>query len=179
MFISLAYINETVSKDYIIYCDLDGVLVDFRSKALETEPNIKFKPYDETKEQKGLWNKLWGTVARTGSSWWESMGWEKDGKILWQYIKPHNPFILSAAPPSIFEKTKKGKLAWIRKNLGKEFADRAIIVKRAEKLKYATPNAVLIDDEARNCDEFKKAGGICINHTSTRETIKKLKNLGL
>lgn len=179
MFITKRYLEETTKKDYVIYCDMDSVLVDFKKQALKTEPNIKFKPHDNTEEQKKLWNDLWKTVTKTSPNWWASMSWTQDGRTLWQYIKPHDPFILSAAPPSIFEKTKKGKLEWIRKNLGKDFVNRALIVDRSEKLQYATPNAVLIDDELRNCDEFKRAGGICIKHTSTRETIRQLRKLGL
>ena len=68
---------------------------------------------------------------------------------------------------------------WIKRELGSEYVDRAIIVTRPEKLKYATPNALLIDDEIKNYKEFTAAGGKCILHKNTRDTIRQLKKLGL
>ena len=49
----------------------------------------------------------------------------------------------------------------------------------ADKQKYAAPNHILIDDRKSNIDQWVSRGGVGILHTSTADTIRQLKKLGL
>ena len=52
-------------------------------------------------------------------------------------------------------------------------------VSGADKHKYAAPNHILIDDRMKAIGPWRKAGGIGILHKDTKDTIAKLKLLGL
>ena len=49
----------------------------------------------------------------------------------------------------------------------------------SDMLEYANEHSILIDDMQKNIDQWKAAGGIGILHTNAKDTIKKLKDLGL
>jgi len=48
-----------------------------------------------------------------------------------------------------------------------------------EKMLYARPNTLLIDDRISNCQEWSEAGGFYIHHKSFEETFKQLIELGI
>jgi hypothetical protein len=153
-------------KQYKIYCDMDGVLVDFD------------KAYFDLTGEKASFNtdpkKFWEPINKAGASFWIKMKWMPDGKQLWNYIKPYNPELLSA--PSYQESSKIGKRVWVKRNT----PDTKLILRTAErKQEFATPNTILIDDRADNIQRWNDAGGIGIHHTSAESTIKQLKDLGL
>ena len=94
--------------------------------------------------------------------------------LLFSYIKPFNPIILSA--PSQEESSRIGKRVWKKNNL----PDAKMILTPAKfKQKYAGENKILIDDMERNIQQWRDKGGIGILHTSAVDTIKQLKELGL
>lgn len=162
-----------------IYCDMDGVLCDFKSQAAKAtgmsiqdwmkEPGRKFKSIRDK----------WKPI-KNYPNFWASMPWEPGGQQLWNFIKKFNPEILSAyvtqtTDPSCIP----GKTKWARTNLG--FTPKLNLVKRIEKQKYAKDGAnptILIDDYEKNIRQFKAAGGIGILHTSTSNTISQLRKLG-
>ena len=159
--------ETTDSKaDYKIYCDMDGVLVDFDKGYKEltgTEAS-----FDTPKEE------FWEPITRAGAEFWIKLKWMPDGKQLWSYIKPYNPQLLSA--PSREESSKIGKFVWVKRNV----PGTKLILRQAErKQEFATPNSILIDDRADNIQRWKDAGGIGIHHTSAADTIQQLKDLGL
>jgi hypothetical protein len=56
--------------------------------------------------------------------------------------------------------------------------ERVIIVDYPrDKRSYARPNAILIDDNAKVCQEWRESGGIAIHHRTAERTIEKLKEL--
>jgi hypothetical protein len=157
-------VNE--KADYKIYCDMDGVLVDFDKGYKEltgTEAS-----FDTPKEE------FWEPITKAGAPFWIKLQWMPDGKQLWSYIKPFNPQLLSA--PSREESSKIGKFVWVKRNV----PGTKLILRSAErKQEFATPNSILIDDRADNIQRWKDAGGIGIHHTSAADTIQQLKDLGL
>lgn len=164
IFEKLTEVSET--KPYKIYCDMDGVLVDFD------------KAYFDLTGEKASFNtdpkKFWEPINKAGASFWIKMKWMPDGKQLWNYIKPYNPELLSA--PSYQESSKIGKRVWVKRNT----PGTKLILRQAErKQEFATPNAILIDDRADNIQRWNNAGGIGIHHTSAESTIKQLQELGL
>ena len=152
--------------DYKIYCDMDGVIVDFDKGYKEltgTEAS-----FDTPKEE------FWAPIQKAGAPFWIKLQWMSDGKKLWEFIKPYNPQLLSA--PSRDESSKIGKFVWVKRNV----PGTKLILRSAErKQEFATPNSILIDDRADNIQRWKDAGGIGILHTSAADTIQQLKDLGL
>lgn len=152
--------------DYKIYCDMDGVIVDFD------------KGYKELTGREASFNtpkeEFWAPIQKAGAEFWIKLQWMPDGKQLWEFIKPFNPQLLSA--PSRDESSKIGKFVWVKRNV----PGTKLILRQAErKQEFATPNSILIDDRADNIQRWKDAGGIGIHHTSASDTIQQLKDLGL
>lgn len=150
---------------YQIYCDMDGVLVDFAKKAKETLG----MPIEQFDEKYGT-SKTWAILSKQGILFWSDMDWKPDGKLLWQFILPYKPIILSK--PIRSNACKIGKKIWIHKHLGKDVP----YILEPEKEKYADKTSILIDDDIKNAYPWKNAGGISILHKNTKETIGKLKN---
>jgi len=152
--------------DYKIYCDMDGVIVDFDKGYKELTG--RDASFDIPKEE------FWAPISKAGAPFWIKLKWMPDGKQLWDYIKEYNPELLSA--PSREESSKMGKRIWVKR----ELPGTKLILRQAErKQEFATPNSILIDDRADNIQRWKDAGGIGIVHTSAADTIQQLKDLGL
>ena len=164
-------IFETLTEEdredkFKIYCDMDGVIVDFDKGYFDlTGERASFGTDPE---------KFWAPITKAGVAFWLKLPWMPDGKQLWNYIKKYNPELLSA--PSREESSKIGKRLWVKRNV----PGTKLILRSAErKQEFATPNAILIDDRADNIQRWKDAGGIGIHHTSAENTIKQLQKLGL
>jgi hypothetical protein len=158
--------NEKVMS-YKIYCDMDGVLVDFErgyKKLTGIDLKGEYRPGGED---------FWKPIEQAGVKYWASLKWMPDGKQLWDYIKPYKPELLSA--PSKNESSKIGKYVWVKNNLP---GTKLILRYASRKKELATPKSILIDDRQANIDQWEAAGGIGILHTDTNNTIKKLKQLG-
>jgi nicotinamide mononucleotide adenylyltransferase len=157
---------DASKDDYKIYCDMDGVIVDFDKGYKELTG--RDASFDTPKEE------FWAPISKAGASFWIKLKWMPDGKQLWDYIKGYNPDLLSA--PSREESSKMGKRIWVKR----EVPGAKLILRSAErKQEFATPNSILIDDRADNIQRWKDAGGIGIVHTSAADTIQQLKDLGL
>jgi len=157
---------DAIQGDYKIYCDMDGVLVDFDKgyyNLTGTEASFDTDP-----------KQFWEPISKAGAAFWIKLPWMPDGKQLWDYIKQYNPDLLSA--PSREESSKMGKRIWVKR----ELPGTKLILRSADrKQEFATPNSILIDDRADNIQRWKDAGGIGIVHTSAADTIQQLKDLGL
>jgi len=165
------YFKEN-SKKYKIYCDLDGVIVDWESGFALLSPN---KTYEEYKAE-GKTSHAWHIIHKAKSEWWENLSWLPDGKELWNYIKQYNPIILSSPGTANIDTVKKGKIVWIKRELGEEVD---YIIERKKEIYAKDKNTILIDDTKDKIDKWIAAGGKGILHKSTDETIKELKELGL
>lgn len=156
-------------QQYKVYCDMDGVIVDFErgyNDLTGKEAPGVHSTYDKTD--------FWGAITKAGSKFWADLNWMSDGQQLWNYIKQFNPKLLTA--PSREKSSEIGKKEWVNKNIPGTF----IIFKQAkDKKDLAEPNAILIDDRKDNIQQWIDAGGIGILHTSTASTIKQLQKLGL
>lgn len=153
---------------YTIYCDLDGVLVDF-NQGYKNLTGIT----PEQANQLGK-EKFWEPIAKSGAKFWITLKWMKDGKQLWDYIKKYDPKLLSA--PSREESSRIGKRVWVKRELP---GVKLILRNADQKQQFATPTSILIDDRKENIEQWENKGGIGIFHTDTQSTINKLKKLGL
>ena len=159
-------LEEIEENKYTIYCDMDGVLVDF---------NQGYKDLTgKSPKEVGDGPEFWEPIHKAGASFWIKLKWMPDGKTLWDYISKYNPILLSA--PSKEESSKIGKRVWKKNNLPDT---RLILTPARFKQKYSRENQILIDDRVDNIEQWKAKGGIGILHTSTADTIEQLKDLGL
>lgn len=171
-----------IYQNSVIYCDMDGVLVDFDAGVKQTLPHVQTEevsPYKYTLDTED-----WRTIDST-PYWWYNLKPEKDFKELWSFIGKHNVFILSAIPhtrggSSNPDAVRKQKIMWCKKWLG--ISERRVIIsERQLKKLYAKVNGVpniLIDDTRLNIDEWKQAGGFPVHHKSASGTIRELKKIG-
>ena len=159
----------------IIYCDMDGVLADFKTGAQRTTGMSinKWMNIPSSKEK-------WGLI-KAKINFWSTLPWMPGGKQLWSYVSKLDPHILSAYVEESFDPNCiPGKSHWARTKLGIA-PGRINLVKRVQKQNYAKvagEPAILIDDYRKNTDQFTQRGGIGILHTSTPNTLAQLKKLG-
>lgn len=167
-----------------IYLDMDETIVDWMSGADAALAKFGYpkwthdfwKQYSSEEADSIRW-----AVLNKVPNFWLNLKWMKDGKKLWDFLKPYKPNILSAY--STYSPTSKPeKLQWLAKNIGLNNLNKVHLVQRAEKKKFAVDingnRTVLIDDYLKNCNEYKQAGGIAIQVTTVSDVISKLKSLG-
>lgn len=156
-----------MEQKYNIYCDLDGVIVDFNQGYYDlTGKDISGSFHDG--------QTFWDPINKAGYDFWINLKWTKDGKKLWDYIKKYNPELLSA--PSRQDASRVAKHDWVKKEIP---GAHLILRSRTNKKEFASPASILIDDLEDNVKSWNEAGGIGILHISAENTIKELKKLKL
>ena len=162
-------IKEVEPQKYTLYCDMDGVLVDFE-KRFEDLTGLSPNAF---RDKHGL-DEFWNVIDGEGVRFWVGMDWMPDGKQLYDYIKPNLYSLLSS--PSYDNSSRLGKRLWVKKHIP---GTKLILAARKNKQDYSEKGAILIDDLKPTIDEWNAKGGIGILHTSAASTIKQLKELGL
>ena len=189
-----------------IYCDMDGVLVDFVkgalvkvNEALKSPPEGLEEEVKEVKEALGrdyvtakdlakysptnvkAASNLMYMLLEDDEEFWANLPWMPEGEKLWNFISSHNPTILTAPMDKKGKKgSLRGKERWIKKNLG--LANIRGLVFEHKKFKHALgsdsqPN-ILIDDFMSKVGPWREHGGHGIHHTGdATQTIEKLKEL--
>ncbi len=148
---------------YRIFCDLDGVIIDF-NQGYKDLTNITLDKSEHRSD-----SKFWEPIEKAGYDFWANLKWMSDGHILWNFISPYNPTILSA--PSRQVESRIGKHDWVNR----ELPGTPLILRSAKHKKdFAEPDAILIDDRPENIEGWIQEGGIGILHTSAEETINEL-----
>ena len=148
-----------------LFCDLDGVLADFD----------------------GYYKRLFGVDPRGGGVVdWDAMRAHGDfytdmpeltgSRILWHYISPLNPIILTALPRSIPEAARY-KRAWVQRHFGCSVG--VCCCKSGRKYQYAEPGDILIDDRNVDRKRWIKAGGVWVAHATAEDTVIQLRDLGV
>jgi hypothetical protein len=180
--------RERGGRKPVIFCDMDGVLVNF-DKGYQDLTGMSTHHVD-AQGKKEFWKAFRQGLENSGESekhYWANLDWQPGGKELWDYIKEYNPYILTA--PSVnfdlpydqrynreYNESMQGKLEWVQRlsNMRKIYFASAV-----NKPKLAGSNKILIDDRKDTIDSWNANGGIGILHTSAENTIKQLKELGL
>jgi hypothetical protein len=143
-----------------VYVDMDGVLADFEQGFADV-----FHVSFPKRQWRDIGGHEWSHLMREVPTFWEDLNYEAHAQELWTAIQPFHPSILTAYPPS-WPSAREGKLKWVRRKLpkfGYHPRQQFHAVQRAEKANFAsqpdgTPN-VLIDDMAKNVQEWDSAGG--------------------
>ncbi len=152
---------------YKIYCDMDGVLVDF------DKGYFKLTGHRLDGEHRSD-DHFWDPINAAGYDFWINLEWSNDGKRLWSYIEKYKPELLSA--PSRQPDSRVAKHDWVKRELP---GTHLILRSAKHKKDFACPNCILIDDRIDNIQGWRDAGGIGIHHVSTKHTIDQLKVLDL
>jgi len=153
-------INEINTElPFQIFCDMDDTITDYpRAVEEEHESRATGNPYNDL-------------------TFWEHMPWTKDGKELWNYIKRYDPIIISA--PDNTKHCIQGKKKWVERELGPDVHKVFPNNKGPYAELFPDVTSVLIDDDIRHINEWKKSGGMGILHTSAENSIKELQKLGI
>jgi hypothetical protein len=170
---------EVTKGEYEIFLDIDGVFADF-DKGVQ---KILDEPYSERRYEKEpkFKKKMWDTInkyRKDGKEFWFNLELLPDAMDLWNYTKKYNPTFLTATGTSGKEKTEDEKRRWVADKFGKNVP--VLVVEAArDKKKHSKENRILVDDKEKAIKPWEEAGGIGILHTSSANTIKELKKLGL
>lgn len=159
-----------------VYCDLDGVIVDWQSGFKRISQGLTGEEY-EVKYGKVSSMEL---IKSHGIEWWANLEWMPDGKDLWNHINDNfvNIKILTATgrPGGYTSMARKGKEIWMKNNLsGFPDKDKIIVGRKMEKAQYAKSGDILIDDTPSNVNDWIQSGGIGVLHKNAMSTISKLK----
>ena len=201
-----AFINEQEGRLPQIYCDMDGVLVDFEQgvvnqinkdlqmiRQMEDKKNlVKIqRALDSLGRDEVVLDDMRGKSAtskpvrdymygRVGNDadFWAHLPWMPNGKELWDFIAPYEPFILTSP---MQKGSEIGKAFWIDSNLSP--APEKVFMSH-EKYNWALDEngepSILIDDWSKNIVPWAKKGGIAIQHVNanTSVTIETLRKMG-
>ena len=170
---NLLDLYEAIKPKYLIFCDMDGVLVDFDRGYKELTG--KSTNHSDVQDKNDFWRLLDKSLEEKGLTeydYWVNLPWMPDGKELWNYIKPYSPYILTA--PSLDPESRVAKREWVEKELPE--AKNIYFRKAQSKPDFSGKNKILIDDRADTIEGWRSKGGIGIHHTSTANTIDQLKN---
>jgi hypothetical protein len=178
-------IEKSESKKVRVFCDLDGVLVDFNRGFKMIDANKDKLSPKEYEEKYGI-EKMWEMVDEAGDSYWANLKWMKDGRELWDYLSQFDPIILSS--PSRSKHSVHGKMKWINRNLGigqekptkssKKWDPESRIILSGYKYKFAQgENDILIDDTEQKIKDWTEAGGTGILHNDATDTIRVMEEI--
>lgn len=196
-----SYSSQLVAErsEIRVYCDLDGVLVDFEAGIRSIFPDLpeEFSSFHiPDLKRSTMWQKV-----READAFFERLPWTRDGKRLWRGIQHLKPSILTGVPnhPS----SRVEKLRWCERELGvqvnhidmaghfrthlnvngrKVLPDKCNVITCWSDNKHyeSGANAVLIDDRLCLRERWEAAGGIFVHHDGNVDvTLQKLRRIGL
>lgn len=150
----------------MIFCDMDGVLVNFDcgcKRQLGKLPHM----FERTE----LWEKVLNT-----KDYWYNLDKKSDADELIEFLSHHEFCILTGIPTIGYDKAESEKKRWLKKHYRIE--KNVICCLSKDKPLYGKKLDILIDDFEKNINCWEEMGGIGILHTTTEETLKKLRELG-
>lgn len=155
-----------------LFLDLDGVLADFDAGArlmCGTDNSYKFEfVYGQ--------GEFWRCINRD-PDFFLHLSPMPDAHILFNEVRHLRPIILTALPHTGAERVDRHKRTWVRQHLGDEVQVITCLTK--DKPNYCKPGDVLVDDRAINRERWLGAGGRFVVHTSAKQTLDELENMGM
>jgi hypothetical protein len=156
--------NKTLTKK-ILFCDLDGVLVDFNAGVKK-----RLKKYPIELNQQIMWS-----VINKSMTFFELLPWMPKGKELWNAIREYDPIILTGVPYG--NKTAaEQKRRWCARHLGPNV--KIICCYSKDKPKYCLNDSILIDDRPNIANEWNEKGGefILYSEDNLDDILERIKN---
>lgn len=152
-----------------LYCDLDGVLVDFEGAALEA-CGIPFAAFADVHGTSAVWKRLERTEG-----FYANAKWLDDGRKLWRLLSEVEPpvRILSGLPLGDWADPQKRE--WCLLELGPTVP--VITCLSKDKYHHCVPGDILIDDRLDTRTAWEGAGGIFVHHVTLEKTIERLHEL--
>lgn len=148
-----------------IWCDLDGVLVDFINTACTLHG--RQNPYDDPKA-KGDWDVVtllgmtddafWKPIDAT---FWETLPWMPDGRQILETLFGVTQHIWLASKPQPNAECYYGKAKWVERELPMMFHQGRLMLGHAKE-RLSKEFATLVDDCDTNVEEWIMGGGSAI-----------------
>ena len=138
--------TDGTSSKHIIFCDLDGVLADFKQGVRN-----KFKKNVDEVNPGMMWS-----VINKSNTFFETLPWMPKGRELWSQIEKYNPIILTGVPHGSATAVEQ-KIRWCQRELGPNV--QVITCATKDKPKYCLYLSILIDDRSDNLNAWNKKGG--------------------
>jgi hypothetical protein len=147
-----------------ILLDMDGVKCSFTEAAFALHGASV--PYLDVRwdffEQIGFQGRQADFWAPMGREFWANLPWTREGKALFHglvhLVGEENVTALSS--PCATDGCEAGKRDWLRREVGPQFARRALL--GGGKAAAAGPDNILVDDHDDNVDAFRKRGGCAV-----------------
>jgi hypothetical protein len=150
----------------VIYCDMDGVLVDFDEGFKKISGGISAEQFDATGRSPEIWKLIFTNPPDNGITWWATLPKLPDGDTLWRFINSLKfPVKILSSTSSKKSKTNNaeiGKRRWLSTNLVPVPPDE---------------NVILVDSSESNIAQWRSKGGTAIEHKNTTDTINQLKKI--
>jgi 5'(3')-deoxyribonucleotidase len=153
-----------------IFLDCDGVLADFDTRFEELSGETS-RGFEDKFGQKAFWK-----VVMSDDSFFANLPVMPDAHELVDAVRHLNPIILTGCPQGSWSQPQKQ--LWRYKN----FPDLPMITCMSrDKFQYMVPmkNNILIDDWPKYQTIWEDNGGTFLLHTSAKDSIQKLKRLGV
>jgi len=191
------------SQQFKVFCDMDGVLVDFEHGIKHLFPDRpRHLPFSiQELHRADMWKR-----ASTANSFFEHLPWMPGGKQLWRQIQHLQPDILTGVP--VYRESRAEKFSWCQRELGleqqppllqhvdmaghwndhscvngarwNEKACNVITCWSLNKYHESGPGAVLIDDRLSLKANWERKGGIFIHHNGdTDATLQQMSKHGI
>ena len=159
----------------IIFCDLDGVLVDLLGQ-MSKDLNINISKLPDNEIYNIIHNYFENKSEKFLVKYWSELPQRKNCQTLWNAIKKYHPIILTATMAN--KHIAIGKQKWCMKNLDNINKSQIFPVEHSkDKQLYAAKNTILIDDLEKNIKQFKNAGGKAILFKNNKQTIEELNKI--
>lgn len=174
-------ISTPKNSEYILYLDMDGVMVDFDGGFGKISNGNTIKQYSKLHGD----NAARDQYLKAGLEFWTNLTWIRGGKELWDAASGlfERVHILSSAGTRDEEKAKVvelGKRQWLKNNIPSIPASQIFIVRgKHRKQEYAAKNSILVDDVILTIKQWNSHGGYGILHNSSnyKKTIEDLEDI--
>jgi 5'(3')-deoxyribonucleotidase len=170
-----------MNEEYILYLDMDGVLVDFDGGFKKITQGMSSREFADKYGEKSINNQY----SKFGIEFWSNLEWIHGGKELWEasskLFKRVNILSSSGTADQVKgEMVDIGKRKWIEKNIPSLSQSQVIIVNGKHlKPNYASKDAILVDDMPITIKWWNEAGGFGILHNAKhyKKTIEDLEDI--
>lgn len=174
------------NSDYILFLDMDGVLVDYSSGWWAVAKQIGLRPLKDKTDEYTKEDLAPVYKQTRNPEFWESLGWEHGGRELWRKANDlfEHVHILTSTAAKEDEKLHKiikmGKLTWCEAWLaGVNLGNVHVVNSGDAKADFASQTTILVDDRKSTIDSFNKAGGYGILHDARKyhRTLDELEDI--